>query len=223
MSWQDVKNQGTNSNGGASTGVKYLRLEVGSTTIRVAEEEPYSRWTHWIPEANEGKGMVVDCIGKDCPVCAKIAADKKAKIKSKYSSRKLHSLNVIHKKADGTKEMVVLEQGNKVFNGLLVLLEQMGDLRNYDVKIVKTGTTFSDTDYNVLPTFPPVPMTAEEQAMTKFTKEQIEKKFTKEQISMLMAGAKIDAVLGRNTDGTEAAPFDANPTAQVDFTRPVQA
>ncbi len=218
ISWNDIKNQDTRGgSSGSGSGLNYVKLEVGTTAIRVVGDEPYSRWTHWIPEANGGKGMGVDCIGKGCPVCAKMAEDKKAKVKSKYSSRRVHSINVIvHEKpgVKGLKEIAVLEAGQKVFNGLLVLLEQMGDLKNYDVKIVKSGTDFNNTDYNVLPTFPPSPLSAEEAALPHFTLEQIKKEFTTDQIKLLMTGATYESVFGSGDATTTGS-------AGVDFTRPV--
>ena len=219
ISWNDIKsNQSGGSGGSDANKVNYVKLDVGTNQLRIIGDEPYSRWTHWIPQANDGKGFGVDCIGKDCPICVILASDKKNKIKSKYSSRKTHAINVLTKKPGTTPEVAILDAGNKIFNGLLVLMEQMGDLKNYDVKIIKSGTTVTDTDYNVLPTFPPVMLTDTEKAMSQFTLEQIKKIFTKEQIELLISGAKLDVVFGNGID--DILP-EATGTAQVDFTKPL--
>lgn len=222
MSWSDVKPT-SGDNNSSSGGINYIKLENGTTQLRIVGDQPYSRWTHWIPQANENRGLSVDCIGKECPVCKQIADDKKNKRKSKYGSRKVHSICAIVRKPNADPEMGLLEQGNKIFNGLLVLLEQMGDLRNYDVKIVKTGTDFSSIDYSVLPTFPPVPMTDAEKALPLYTVDQIKKSFTKEQIEMLMNGAKLDEVVGTNANEVPENPIEDTTTEApgVDFTQRV--
>ncbi len=226
MSWADIRNQANNSNGGSSgSGVKYVKLENGTTQLRVVGEQPYSRWTHWIPQANDGKGFGIDCIGKGCPICAKMKEDKQAGRKTKYSSRKVHSIDVIQRVQGQPPEVSILDQGNKVFNGLLVLMEQMGDLRNYDVKIIRTGTGFTDTDYNVLPTFPPTPLTDEEKALPLYTDEQRKKIFTLDQINRLISGAKLEDVFsdeGSSSDDSEVTPVpDTTQQPNVDFTQRV--
>jgi len=225
MSWEDVKSSAAgNSNSTSGGGINYLKLETGANQIRVIGDQPYSRWHHWIPEANGGRGLGVDCLGKECPVCKKMAEDKRNKVKTKYSSRKIHSISVIHRKPDGSSELALLEQGNKIFSGLLVLMEQMGDLKNYDVKIIKTGQTFNEIDYNVLPVFPPAPLTEQEAQIEPYTDEQIKKVFTKEQIVALMGGATLEQVLNPS-DETTATPNETSANqppseaADVDFTQ----
>jgi hypothetical protein len=219
MSWEDVKNSTTgNNNSTSGSSINYLKLETGANQIRVIGDQPYSRWYHWIPEANGGRGLGIDCIGKECPVCKKMAEDKKNKVKTRYSSRKIHSISVIHRKPDGTSELALLEQGNKIFSGLLVLMEQMGDLKNYDVKIIKSGQTFNEIDYNVLPVFPPTPLTEQEAQIEPYTEDQIKKVFTKEQIIALMNGATLEQVLNPN-DETTAANQSPSDEADVDFTQ----
>ncbi len=211
MAWSDVNtNSGSNSNQGQE--VKYAKLKEGSNKGRILDEQPFSRWTHWIPQANGGKGCSVDCIGNDCPVCKAIKEDKKANRKTKYSKRKTHAINWLNR---DTGEVEVLDKGNKVFAGLLVLLQQMGDLRNYDVNIVKTGEGFN-TDYQVLPVFPPVPLTEAEKNLEKYSVEVMKKEFTKEQIEKLMQGALLDSI----NEDSESSDFD-NSNAQVDFSQPV--
>lgn len=209
MSWNDV---GTTSNGGTSNKPerKYLKIPTGTTTIRVIDEAPEVRWTHWIPEANEGKGFNANCPGKGCPICKEIAEKKKAKQKCKYSSRKLHAINVLNR-ADN--EVYILDQGVKIFNGLKTLMAEMGDLREYDVKIVKTGESFGNIDYQVFPVFPPEELSSElkEKAENdKFDLKEYTKPVTVEEIVKLQQGASLESVFGNsNTDEEEAVDFTA--------------
>lgn len=210
MSWNDVGSNVKQNNNNEGKKTVYVTLPVGSTKLRIVDEEPESRWTHWIPQANGGKGLSVRCIGKGCPVCTAIKADKAANRKTKYSSTKSHAINVIDR-ADG--EVKVLDKGNSIFNQLLVLMGQMGDLRNYDVTITRTGESFGSISYMVTPVFPPSELTEEEKAKVeanRFDLKEITKAFTAEQIVQLMSGATLDEVV-KNDEEVVDEP--------VDFTR----
>lgn len=206
MGWDNVGNTG--SNNGAKE-KKYLKLESGTTTLRVLDEAPGVRWTHWLPEGNEGKGFSVNCAGTDCPVCKIMAEKKRAGQKCKYSSRKLHAINVLNK-ADNTT--YILDQGVKIFNGLKTLLTEMGDLRKYDVKIVKTGEGFTNIDYQVFPVFPPEELSAELKTKADAEKHDIDEQIkpnTIEEINQLMEGKPLSEVFGNGNDDTEAPDFTA--------------
>jgi len=213
MSWNEILNPQSNNTVNNEGAVKYCKLKAGANKLRVLDEEPYSRWSHWIPQANSGKGTSVDCIGKDCPVCAKIKEDKANGVKQKYSTKKAHAINVLNRE---TNEVEILDSGNKIFQGLATLLSQMGDLRKYDVNIVKSGSGTSTT-YQVLPIYPPVPLTDAEKNMKLYDIKNIYKKLTKEQILGLMSGKSLAEVT--KTEGTEeATTTNENDTALgVDF------
>lgn len=203
MAWDDVKTSGETDNK-----IKYTVFKNGITQGRIVDEEPYSVWTHWIPTANGGKGGSADCIGRDvCPACKKIAEDKKNGTKSKITTRRQHRINWINRE---TGDVEILEQGNSVFSGLLTLLEQMGDLRNYDVKIIKKGETFNTTEYQVIPVFPPTELTEDEKNLTRYTVEQMDNSLTPEQIEMLIQGARYkDLYENDNEDSGESDNSDA--------------
>lgn len=214
MAWNDV---GVSGNSGESNKVIYTKLKTGVNVGRILDDHPQSRWTHWIPQANGGKGLSVDCAkgSGSCPVCTAIAEDKAANRKARYTSRKQHALNWLNRE---TGEVEILEQGQKVFGGLKILLEQMGDLRNYDVKIVRTGETFNNIDYNVLPVFPPTPLTDAEKSMEKYEADTLRKSFTVEQIEQFLAGATMDDVFASdNDDNGEVDTSADNNELSVDF------
>lgn len=214
MSWLELKNtESANSNRPQGDKPNYIKFPVGTTPIRVIDEEPLSRWTHWIPQANGGKGLSVTCIGKQgCPVCQAMAADKAANIKTRYSARKLHAINVIDKR-DG--KVGIVDQSNKFFESLLTIMEQMGDLRNYDVSVTRKGTGFNDTEYTILPKFPPTPMTSSEMELQKYNLEEIYAPFTASEIVRFMNGATIEEVVKERDGGGQQQTATATPETNV--------
>lgn len=142
MAWNDVKE----NNQGKETEVKFLSIADKETVVvRVMSEEPISRWSHWIPSAKRS----FTCIGKGCPVCEIIKQDKANGATARYGSSKRHSLIVWNY---GTQQIEVLEQGNDFFQTLLTFVEDpdLGDIRDYDIKITRRGTK-KDTTYTIIP------------------------------------------------------------------------
>jgi hypothetical protein len=208
MAWTDLEQRG-NGSSGDNKKVEYVKLTPGEVIkLRVIDEQPESRWTHWVQSANKGKGLGIKCPGKGCPLCADIAEKKRTKEKQRYSCSKSHAINVLNR---NTKRVEILDKGNKVFEQLLNMLRQMGDLRNYDITITttKTGSEATNVNYSVLPTFPPTALTAEEKEMIerdRYDLKELTKGFTIEQINKLILGATIDEVVNDNAD------------SEVDFT-----
>jgi hypothetical protein len=146
-SWLDIINQDNKD----KKKVSFTSLKEGTTYIRILDKVPHARWSHWLPESKRS----VTCISKDCPVCEIIKAEKANGIKSKYSSRRVFSINIYNR---NTKEFEVLEQGKTFFIALADLIEDEGDPTGYDVKIKKRGQGTSvnyrldkvDKDYDEL-------------------------------------------------------------------------
>lgn len=221
MAWSDVINQG-NSN--QSEEVKYVKFPIGITKLRILDEQPFSRWTHWIPQANNGKGMSVNCLGKGCPVCKAMAEDKKANRKKRYNASKSHALNVfVHEtKVNGqvtpVKEVQILDKGNGIFGGLYAIFEQMGDLRNYDVTVTRVGENLGDIKYTILPVYPPSELSQQDKqiASIKYDVEEVKKSFTAEEIETLLSGGTIQK------ENTESSNTSENTIPNVDFSEPFQ-
>ena len=115
MSWAEVKN---NNNASSENKVEFTKIEPGETvTLRVLDEEPYSRWTHWLQSHKRG----VTCAGKGCPICEIIKQQKANKMTATYSSAKRHVLHVWNY---GTKRVELFEQGNTVFETMCTLHEK---------------------------------------------------------------------------------------------------
>jgi hypothetical protein len=212
--WTDLEQKGNNNNSGSDKAkVAYVKLTPNEVVkLRIVDEQPESRWVHWVQSANKGKGLGIKCPGKGCPLCADMAEKRKAKQPQRYSCSKSHALNVINR---GTGKIEVLDKGNKIFESLLNILKQMGDLRNYDITITttKTGSEATNVTYTVLPTFPPTPLTSAEKEMIerdRYDLKELTKGFTIEQINKLVAGATIEEVTAEN-------PVSDSPV--VDFTQ----
>lgn len=211
MGWNDVGSSSTSD----KQEIKYMGLLEGTHQIRCLDAEPVSRWTHWIPQANAGKGYTVNCAGKDCPVCAEIKAAKAKKAPAKMNSRKLHLMNVIDR-ASG--EVKLIDKGNGLFEALYGIYEELkadnGDLTNYDLKIRVSGSG-KDTVYTPIP-MPVKPLTKDEKALEKYDREKLSESLTVEQITALMGGATFKEVFGSEDDDSDATG-DEKPN--VDFTK----
>lgn len=174
--------------------------------MRIIDDEPFSYWTHWIPQINSGKGGSVDCMGKGCPVCKIIANDKKEGNKARYSSTKKHKINVILRGATrGEDKVAILNAGETVFDQLKQIMMQMGDLKSYDVTVTKTGSG-KQSKYSVLPTFPPTPLTENEQSLEKYDIPNMHKPLTEEQVKMLLEGKSYKDIFTQEESDTEEVP-----------------
>lgn len=139
MSWADVEKTET-------TKIPYTKFREGSTVIRILDSEPYSFWQHWL----QVQKSAVTCIGKGCPICNVIAEDRANKITPRFGNSQRHAMRVWNY---STNQMEIMIQGRKFMNQLLTLNKEIGDLKDYDVKVVRTGSG-KDTTYSVLPSQP---------------------------------------------------------------------
>lgn len=204
--WSDI---GANNNSGGEGKTNYTKIE-GVVKGRILDDEPVTQWTHWIPSMNGGKGGSVDCIGRDCPVCAIMKADKAAGRPKKYNSSKRHKINFYNK---GTKQVEILNSGETVFEAMKNIMIQMGDLKNIDITISKTGTG-KNTKYSVLPSIEmgvsPGALTDAEKALPKYDIASLSKPLTAEQIVRCIEGASLKEIF--------AAQETAGESNEVDFT-----
>ena len=173
MSWNDV---GSESNGNK---VAFLKLPQGLTNIRILDAEPVSRWQHWVPQANRS----ITCPGKGCPICELNRIAKKNGEDKPYSQRKTHSLNVINRT---TGELEVLEQGNNFFEDLRILRGEYGDVRDYDIKIRRTGLK-TNTKYRI-DAEDATPLTDDEKAIERHDLKEYFAAPTVDQVTRLVNG-----------------------------------
>lgn len=138
--WNDVKG----SENKTQEKAEYFKFVTGDNKFRVLDSEPVTRWTVWLPMANGGKGVSVP-IGSpksDCPVRVYYEANKEANPALKL--RKVHSLNIFDRRDNKVK---ILEKGKAVFDELVELLEDNGDLTLFDVNIIQKGSTWNTIKY----------------------------------------------------------------------------
>ena len=229
-SWNSVGN----ASGKDKTEVKYIRFNEGATKIRVLDEAPFSRWTHWLKApANGGKGVGIDCIGKDCPCCAINKAEVTRGVDKKavsYPAKMLHSINVLIKRPD-LVEVNVLEQGNGLFGQLKDCMTMLGsagltpDLRTVDLLVNRTGKGFSDTKYTVMPLLNSILSITDKEITEaeKYVLTELKPKLDKEQITKVMNGATFDEIVKKD----EAPVVNIAPVTngfdnfEVDFTEVV--
>ena len=138
MSWNDVTRDNTNAEK-----VPYTKFENGSTIIRILDNEPFSFWSHWLQKQQTS----VTCLGKDCPICNVIRAQKANKETPQYSSTQRHCVRIWNYKEERLEVMI---QGRTFFSQLLDLHKEVGDITTYDIKVIRKGEG-TNTTYTLLP------------------------------------------------------------------------
>lgn len=203
MAWSDVLD---NNNNNGSDKVGYVKFEEDkAVTLRILDEEPTSKWRHWIANANNGegkkKGRSIVCSGKDCPVCEAIRKAKKAGIQPEYNSTMRHTIHVLNLDSNTIE---LLEQGKTFFKNLLTYQKAMGDLRDFDIKIIRSGRG-TNTSYTIIPG-EKKPLTEEQIAMYKSNKVDLEerlKPYTIEQTLAIMEGKDPSEVFNNDDEENE--------------------
>lgn len=140
MGWSDLEKTTV-----TTEKIPYTKFEIGSTTIRILDKEPYTFWQHWIPSINSS----AVCPGKDtCPICAIIKQQKEnPNIPKKYSSTMRFAWRVWNY---NTNQMEIMIMGKQFAQQLYTFHKEVGDLTTYDVKIIRNGQG-KDTTYMPLP------------------------------------------------------------------------
>jgi hypothetical protein len=191
MGWNDIQgNTSTDENK-----VDYVKFEEGkATVIRILDEEPVSKWRHWLKVANRS----VTCCGRECPVCDSIKRAKSAGLTPVFSSTKKHTMHILNRT---TGKVELLEQGKTFFDQLLVYKENMGDVRDYDIKVIRTGKE-KQTTYTMIP-MPASGLTAEEVAVYEANQVDIDlliAPYTYEQTLGFMEGKTAEEIFKNDKD-----------------------
>ena len=189
MSWADIENTEKKDR------VPYTKFVEGQTMIRILDEEPYSYWQHWLPAQNTS----VTCLGKDCPICSVIAQAKANKLPVKYNNSRRHAMRIWNYT---TNQMEIMIQSRGFMSQLLMLNKEVGDLRTYDVKIIRKGTG-RDTTYMAMPTAP-TDFDTEGKEIREVNMEEQFTPPTREEVLMLMEGKTWDEINGISGDEEES-------------------
>lgn len=157
--WALVESE--NNGGGAST--EFVKTPVGTTKIRIIDSEPHAIFKHWVKSANGGKGMSVVCLGRGtCPMC-KANEEAKAKgLKPIYNLSMAFAMNAITETKDEEgnvqKNIAILEKSKTFFQQLNSIRQTVGELKNFEINIIRKGTQMNDTTYSIIPQYPPTPL-----------------------------------------------------------------
>ena len=185
-------------NGSSSTNkTEFTKLQNGITELRFLDESPFVRWAHWINSAKRN----ISCLGAGCPVCESVKASQSAGARPAYTSNRkfaMHVFNITTGKAE------ILEQGKTFFTQLRALHEEIGDIRNYNIKIKTQNAGSTDVTYTLMPCAP-TELSQEQLEMTKELKtfEEVFKIPTREQVLQLMSGSSPEEVFGNKSDEDE--------------------
>lgn len=230
--WGAIDNEEANK-GSKTEHPEFLKLEIGSTKIRVLDMIPYSYKEWWSPRGNGGEGCSIPYFegGKDLLEAENKAhmakvfaeADKKG-LKDKarkdflrdygYKKQpwgKVKEKHIIHVLDRATGEVKLLDKGNGVFKKLkkLALDPEYGDLRQYDITIEMTGDPkdFTTIEYDVIPARQNTPLTEAELKLYEEKKIDLAEfkkpNMTPEQALAIAKGATFKDVLGNGSDSPE--------------------
>ena len=109
----------------------FTKFPVGTTHIRILDQEPHMRWIHWMPQFNRS----IVCPG-NCPVCTIRKREKNAGLESKYSMQRKFSLNVYN---HGTDKLEIMDEG----------IQFMEDLRDIREELLDDGKNLVDATLKV--------------------------------------------------------------------------
>ena len=186
--WDEVLKEG-----GSSQKTEFTKLKNGITELRFLDDEPFVRWAHWLANAKRN----ISCIGTGCPVCEAIKTAKSTGTKVPYNSNRKFAMHVYNVT---TGQSEILEQGKNFFTQLHALHEEVGDIRNYNIKVKTQNAGSTDVIYTLLPGAPS-DMTEE---MVKASEElkpfdDVFKKPTRDQIIALMSGVSPEEVFSNKS------------------------
>lgn len=240
--WGSIDTEdGNNSGGGQQERPDFLKVDIGSTKIRVLDMIPFSYKEWWAVGGNGGQGCSIPYFPKGDLLEAENQAHMK-KIFAEADKRglknqarkdflrdegykkqpwgKVREKHIIHVLDRATGEVKLLDKGNGIFKKFkkLAMDEEYGDLRQYDVTIDMTGdkSDFTSIKYDVTPARSNTPLTEAEKALYEEKKIDLEKfkgtgDMTPEKALAIAKGATFQDVFG---DGSESAEETKEKTSE---------
>lgn len=157
MSGWDFGNKASTDTPSADKKV-FTKFPVGTTHIRILDQEPKMRWIHWMPQF----GRSIVCPG-NCPVCNIRKGEKAAGVEPRYSMQRKFSLNVYN---HGTGKLEIMDEGIQFMEDLRDIREELLDEgKNLVDAVLKVKKRMSDgkASYRI-DIHEITPVSAEEQA-----------------------------------------------------------
>lgn len=137
---------GWDFNEGSGDKANFTKFPVGITRIRILDEEPLMRWTHWMPQFQKS----VNCPGKGCPVCEIRKQQKANKEEYTYNMGRRLTMNVYN---HDTNRVEIMEQGITFFEDLRDIMTDLTEkgkkLKDAILKVRRRGSTKDDTSYRI--------------------------------------------------------------------------
>ncbi len=196
------------NNSGGSAKAEFTKFPVGVTRIRVLDEEPKVRWTHWMQQHKRS----INCPGKGCPICEVRKQQKANKEPNTYAMGRRFAMNIYNLE---TGKVEIMEQGLNFFQDLKDLREDAdGDLTQVIIKVRRRGEGKDDTSYR-LDIDTKEPLSLDEATKLSAMKTNLDEYFkphTNEQILRIISGEAWDTVMKSET--TESSD-DSNEEFEV--------
>ncbi len=107
--------------GGQGGGNKknFTKFQPGITKVRVLDEAPYARWTHWLPQFQRS----ITCPGFGCPIDVIIKEQKAQGVKRPtYSNQLKFALNVYNQ---DTKRLEIMDEGKEFMKDVKYIMEDL--------------------------------------------------------------------------------------------------
>ena len=138
MSWDLSGGQGKKTN--------FTKFPVGVTRIRVLDDQPDVRWTHWLNQYRKS----VNCPGRGCPI-DEIRRQQKANGETyTYNMSRRFAINIWNYE---TNQVEIMEQGITFMEDLRDVMTDLTEggnqLRNAVLKVRRRGTAQDDTSYRI--------------------------------------------------------------------------
>lgn len=173
---------------------EFTKFPVGITKIRVIDDEPTIRWTHWL---NQFKRAVNCPGGKTCPICEVRRFQKENKEAYTYNVSKRFAINVINYE---TGKVEITEQGVGFFEDLRDLMNDLKikghKLSDAIIKVRRRGTGKDDTSYRLdIEEIKPISEQDKELIEKKTNLVEFFKPNTNEQIVRLLNGEEWNEVM----------------------------
>ena len=127
--------------------VEFTKFPEGITVIRVVDEVPHVRWTHWMQKNMRS----ITCPGfKVCPICEMRTVQKANKEPYTHGMSRRLSMQVINR---NTGKLEIMEQGVTFFNELKIIMEDLQEkkltLIDVDLSVRRRGSGKDNTTYRI--------------------------------------------------------------------------
>lgn len=149
--------KGLKGGGGLGT-IRRMKFPVGTSIIRLVDNEYEEAWIHHFPgvnDAGEEATRRTICLGRaTCPICKLADETENKDLRAKHR----FYMNIIDRKEekadpDRRFDVKLLECGPSIFEQIATFAvdSEYGDPTKYNFKIIRVGTGARDTKYNVIP------------------------------------------------------------------------